>query len=425
TLAIEEAICVANDQISQQNDREARQARDRMGTTLVMALALGPQLYIGHVGDSRAYRIGPRSCRQITLDDDVAAREVRLGYGFYREVVDHPGAGALVQALGMNASQSLYPNVQRLILDEDCLFVLCSDGLSDNDRVEQFWQTELLPVLQDRASPATSTAALIQLANTYNGHDNVTISLLRSRITQPATHKVPVIAADPSQLQPVITQPKAIKTQLPAAAAPAPTVLAPTRKRPLKPQKSSPWPLLLGILGLLGIGAGLSVFFFTDLWRRPPFEPPLEAATPATPEPEVVVPPPAPEPQPAALEPGSYARVRDIQASAELPLPLYVSPRLVDSDNPALSETIVGRLRGGSLIQVLGKQEATDQARWVHLKLCQASTVAPSASGNVTGAASQGELSPGEVGWVLEAELSALVQTEDNPPPSALAGCQN
>ncbi|MEM8810646.1 MAG: protein phosphatase 2C domain-containing protein, partial [Cyanobacteria bacterium P01_G01_bin.38] len=47
TLAIEEAICVANDQISQQNDREARQARDRMGTTLVMALALGPQLYIG------------------------------------------------------------------------------------------------------------------------------------------------------------------------------------------------------------------------------------------------------------------------------------------------------------------------------------------------------------------------------------------
>ncbi|MEM9165232.1 MAG: protein phosphatase 2C domain-containing protein, partial [Cyanobacteria bacterium P01_F01_bin.4] len=195
TLAIEEAICVANDQISQRNDQEARQARDRMGTTLVMALALGPQLYVGHVGDSRAYRIGQRSCRQITLDDDVAAREVRLGYGFYREVVDHPGAGALVQALGMNASQSLYPNVQRLILDEDCLFVLCSDGLSDNDRVEQFWQTELLPVLQDRTSPAASTAALVQLANTYNGHDNVTISLLRSRITQPATHKVPVTAA--------------------------------------------------------------------------------------------------------------------------------------------------------------------------------------------------------------------------------------
>ncbi|MEM9165043.1 MAG: hypothetical protein AAGC54_18485, partial [Cyanobacteria bacterium P01_F01_bin.4] len=139
--------------------------------------------------------------------------------------------------------------------------------------------------------------------------------------------------------------------------------------------------------------------------------------------PEVLASPaPVPTPAPASLAPGTYARVRDIQSSSELPLPLYISPRLVDSNNPALSETIVGRLRGGSLIQVLGKQEAADQARWVHLKLCQVSTAVP---GTVTGADAQGELSPGDEGWILEAQLSRLVQSVDTLSPSALTGCQD
>ncbi|MBE9069601.1 protein phosphatase 2C domain-containing protein, partial [Leptolyngbya cf. ectocarpi LEGE 11479] len=178
TLAIEQAIWAANDNISQHNDQGMRQARDRMGTTLVMALIVGVHIYIAHIGDSRAYRISANSCQQITFDDDVAAREVRLGYGFYADVAHRPGTGALIQALGMGSSATLHVTVQRLILDDDIVLLLCSDGLSDYDRVEQFWQAQLLPVLTGKTKPANAVSHLVQLANTHNGHDNVRVGIV-------------------------------------------------------------------------------------------------------------------------------------------------------------------------------------------------------------------------------------------------------
>jgi protein phosphatase len=53
-----------------------------------------------------------------------------------------------VQALGMGRANNLHPTVQRLIVDQDCVFLLCSDGLSDYDRVEQYWDIEIVPLLQ-------------------------------------------------------------------------------------------------------------------------------------------------------------------------------------------------------------------------------------------------------------------------------------
>jgi protein phosphatase len=104
---LEKAVAIANDKISQRNDSENRQGRQRMGTTLVMALPVAHEMYITHVGDSRAYWITRHGCYQVTLDDDVASREVRLGYAIYREALQQSAAGSLVQALGMGPSSSL------------------------------------------------------------------------------------------------------------------------------------------------------------------------------------------------------------------------------------------------------------------------------------------------------------------------------
>jgi serine/threonine protein phosphatase PrpC len=127
---LEQSVCIANDLICQRNDQERRTDRQRMGTTLVMALARGHEIYITHIGDSRVYWITRTGCYQITVDDDVASREVRLGYALYRDAVQQPVAGSLVQALGMSSSATLHPTVQRLILDEAGVFLLCSEGLS-------------------------------------------------------------------------------------------------------------------------------------------------------------------------------------------------------------------------------------------------------------------------------------------------------
>lgn len=179
---LEGVICTANDRISQRNDNEHRSGRQRMGTTLVMALGHAHEIYIAHVGDSRAYWITRSGCHQVTLDDDIASREVRLGYTLYRNALQHSSSGSLVQALGMSSSASLNPTVQRFILDEDCVFLLCSDGLSDYERVEQCWE-EISLILDGKVDVTTAGSQLVEIANTQNGHDNVTVSLLYYQIS--------------------------------------------------------------------------------------------------------------------------------------------------------------------------------------------------------------------------------------------------
>lgn len=179
---LERFVGIANDKISQRNDSENRQGRKRMGTTLVMALPIGHEMYITHVGDSRAYWITSQGCYQVTLDDDVASREVRLGYAIYRDAVQQTGAGSLVQALGMSPSTSLHPTAQRFICDEDSVFLLTSDGLSDFDRVEEYWEKEIWPILKGGKNLVDVGDRLIEIANTKNGHDNVTIALVHYQV---------------------------------------------------------------------------------------------------------------------------------------------------------------------------------------------------------------------------------------------------
>jgi protein phosphatase len=195
SLVLEQAIRVTNDLISQRNDQESRQERQRMGTTLVMAFAQAQEMYAAHVGDSRIYWITPHSCHQVTVDDDLASREVKLGYLLYRDAIQYPNAGALVQALGMSSATNLHPTVQRLIIDQDCVFLLCSDGLSDYDRVEQYWDSEILPLLRGEKTVTAVGESLLQLANQKNGHDNSTIALVYCRVVPKAEPVTPLVYA--------------------------------------------------------------------------------------------------------------------------------------------------------------------------------------------------------------------------------------
>jgi protein phosphatase len=254
---LERAAAVANDKISQRNDGENRQGRQRMGTTLVMALSVAHEMYITHVGDSRAYWINQAGCYQVTLDDDVASREVRLGYAVYRDAVQQPASGSLVQALGMNPSSALHPTAQRFILDEDGVFLLCSDGLSDFDRVEQYWETEVLPILREKTDVLNATDRLVEIANQQNGHDNITIALIHyqvkyfepeSSLSFSASDLDAIWANDSPRvgvattIQPATTQ----KTQvIPPDTQPSPVI------------KRSQLPLQLAILSVLVVAGGL------------------------------------------------------------------------------------------------------------------------------------------------------------------------
>ena len=77
---------------------------------------------------------------------------------------------------------TLYPTVQRLIIDEDSILLLCSDGLSDFDRVEQYWENEIVPILEGTTDLVTVGKQLIEIANEKNGHDNVTVALVHCQV---------------------------------------------------------------------------------------------------------------------------------------------------------------------------------------------------------------------------------------------------
>lgn len=206
------AVRVINDLISAQNDAQGREARRRMGTTLVMGLQLpqrivvnetgvttnSHELYLVNVGDSRAYWLTPRSCHCLTLDDDVATREVRMGRMIYREALQRADAGSLIQALGTRDSEFLHPTIQRFIVEEDGVLLLCSDGLSDNGWVEAGWQDIMTDVFRGKRSLDSATTEWIHLANQKNGHDNVTVVLLSCHVSSP----MPEVLMPPTASEP-------------------------------------------------------------------------------------------------------------------------------------------------------------------------------------------------------------------------------
>jgi serine/threonine protein phosphatase PrpC/ribosomal protein L40E len=179
---IRDAIHTSNQAIYGVNQKNARSGSGRMGTTLAMMLVQNTNAAIAHVGDSRLYRLTrKRGLEQITVDHEVGQREIGRGVD-PADAYRRPDAYQLTQALGPRDNSFINPDIQFLELNEDTLFILCSDGLSDNDLIETHWQTHLAPLLSSRANLDQGILQLIELANELNGHDNITALLIRVKV---------------------------------------------------------------------------------------------------------------------------------------------------------------------------------------------------------------------------------------------------
>jgi hypothetical protein len=111
----------------------------------------------------------------------MANREVVLGNSLPRAARLQPNAGALTQALGTKDADYIHPTVQRFILEEDGVLLLCSDGLSDHGWVETLWEDSTQRVLKDKMSLDAAMRSWLELANQRNGHDNASVVLLDCR----------------------------------------------------------------------------------------------------------------------------------------------------------------------------------------------------------------------------------------------------
>lgn len=193
--AIATIVRVVNNTITTQNQAQGREDRRRMGTTMVMAIQVNQQvksrnrvgksheIYIAHVGDSRAYWITTDRCQLLTLDDDIATREVKQGRDVPWRSVSRPDAMALTQALGMKTGEMIHPTVQRFMAIEDGILLLCSDGLSDRHVVESSWQEYANNILKSDVPLAEAVQSWLALAHQSNGDDNISLLVMSCRVS--------------------------------------------------------------------------------------------------------------------------------------------------------------------------------------------------------------------------------------------------
>jgi protein phosphatase len=190
-------VRVVNNTITAQNHSQGREDTRRMGTTMVMAIQVSQpipagrgfgnshEIYIAHVGDSRAYWITSHRCQLLTIDDDIAAREVKQGRDVPWHSASRPDATALTQALGMKSGELLQPTVQRLMAIEDGILLLCSDGLSDRQLVESSWQDYTERILHGDLPLAEAVQSWLALAHRENGDDNISLVLMSCQVSKP------------------------------------------------------------------------------------------------------------------------------------------------------------------------------------------------------------------------------------------------
>lgn len=189
---ITEGILQANQAIYSANMSKGQTGAGRMGTTLLLTMVQDTKVVIAHVGDSRIYRVTRKwGLEQLTTDHSVAQSEIKKGVesdiAFAR-----PDAYQLTQALGPRDDTFVYPDVRYLEIKEDTLLIMCSDGLCDNDLLENNWETHLLPLISSKASIDQGISHIIDLGNQLNGHDNITCVLIRIKVQPNLEHSNPI-----------------------------------------------------------------------------------------------------------------------------------------------------------------------------------------------------------------------------------------
>lgn len=179
---IKEGILQANQAIYDANMKKGNTGSQRMGTTLVMTLIQNNKVAIAHVGDSRIYRVTRKwGLEQLTTDHSVAQMDIRNGVSpdiAYARI----DAFQLTQALGPRDNNFVHPDITVMDIKEDALFLLCSDGLCDNKLVEENWQSHLSHLISSKSNLEEGVSQLIDLANQFNGHDNITGILIRVKV---------------------------------------------------------------------------------------------------------------------------------------------------------------------------------------------------------------------------------------------------
>ncbi|MBN2193839.1 MAG: serine/threonine-protein phosphatase [Polyangiaceae bacterium] len=166
-----------------------------MGTTAVVGLVRAGALFLGHVGDSRAYLVRDGVVSQLTRDQTKVQELVDNGLIAETDAKHHPDAGVLAQAIGMPRGLLPFvtPEETGIPLRGGDLIVLCSDGVYD-----AFDAREITPLTANR-SARDAARTLVKVAVERDGQDNATAVVAVAREAPESRGVAPTVIGGPAE----------------------------------------------------------------------------------------------------------------------------------------------------------------------------------------------------------------------------------
>ena len=140
-----------------------------MGTTIEIVLAYNNRVYIGHIGDSRVYRIRKSFIRKLTVDDSYVQKLIKDGTITKEEAINHPKKNMLTKAIGCTSYVEPVVSVKGFLKDD--MIVITSDGLTNMVSEDEIYKI----VTTNNTNPADE---LIEKANNAGGIDNITVVIV-------------------------------------------------------------------------------------------------------------------------------------------------------------------------------------------------------------------------------------------------------
>ncbi len=177
---LEESLLAANQAIVE--DQVSNPQRADMGTTAVLILFQGEQVWAAHVGDSRLYRFRDDVLTQITEDDTWVARAMKMNQLTADEARTHPLRHVLSHCLGRRDLRQV--NIRTIDIKAGDLVLLCSDGLT-----EEVSDEEMITYLQSK-SLEELPKTLVEAAKNNGGSDNITVVLGMVEVEAAATEAI-------------------------------------------------------------------------------------------------------------------------------------------------------------------------------------------------------------------------------------------
>lgn len=164
-------ICVDNANLAIFNSANSNAAYAGMGTTLVVGVFRDDRLLLGHIGDSRCYRLRGGSLSQITKDHSLLQEQIDAGLITTEQAATSSIKNLVTRALGVEDVVAL--DVNEHVVEPGDLYLMCSDGLSDMVTDEL-----IARIVNEDAGLDQKADLLISAANENGGRDNISVLMV-------------------------------------------------------------------------------------------------------------------------------------------------------------------------------------------------------------------------------------------------------